>query len=220
MFNDNQETDPKLIREEEINFKLKQLNELVEKPGFDTALKPVLERFYRLPFSTLESCSGHTLHANPNQIDNQYTPHLAICDDIRVFAEDRKIQEDFRNHISEVENNINARFTGKAVKIELQGYTREEGYDNEGYPIIVEQSLEDSVADGSGYVLWIKISQANITDRLGREILTAIWQEFYKYLGNFDRKELPQPDFDEGNIFVEKQDNTKLHNNYIEQEQP
>jgi len=169
--------------------KLKFLKDLSRTDYFDNPLSSVLERFYQLPLNTTGSCSWYTKAENPDTLDDCCPAHLLIIEDQNVNADARSVQELFRSQLPELEQAINERLGVQAVKISAQRFI---GRNDDGMPEY-QSVIEEHSEKPLNYDLLFLVRDKEVAQTRGREALTAIWQEFHRYLGRFD-----------GNDFIRK----------------
>lgn len=180
--------------------KLKFLKDLSRAEYFDQPLASILERFYKLPLNTTGSCSWYTKADCPDELDACCPAHLLITEDQRVNEETRRVQESFRSQLPELETAINQRLGAEAVKLQAQRFIGRKDDGMSEYTSVVDEYSENPLS----YDLMFLVRDKQVAQTRGREALTAIWQEFYRYLERFDGEHLPLPDFHNGDDFIRK----------------
>lgn len=113
----------------------------------------------------------------------------------------KHVQEEFRNYLPELEQSINNRLgTENAVSVSAERFVSGGEAGTQQYLSVITEHSEQPLK----YDLIFHVENKDIANTRGREVLTVIWQEFYKYLGRFDAEDIPVPNFNNGNDFIRK----------------
>jgi len=176
--------------------KFKSLENIRE--SLDPGFYPIFRQFNKLPFHSSSSCTGHIL-PETNMIDPD-SGGFGFFADRDVSAEEQELQWKFFMGFSELNERICNRLGVEPHDImELTGeyLPTADGYYE---PISISKAMKE------GYGLYVNVNVQNplLARYRGREVLTAVWEEFYKYVNGFLGEEKPVPDFKGGDIFVKK----------------
>jgi hypothetical protein len=133
---------------------LEMLKKSQELKDLDKEMLPILQKFFLLPMTPIESCYGHP--------ENGKDPYLSYVDDISLDDSVNEMQLFFREKLDELQSRINRRLGGEIVNMNLEK-TEHGGGPND-------------------YTIRFRIDDKAIFKERGKEIIDVIWDEFNKYL--------------------------------------
>lgn len=140
----------------EDNFRMLQAS--LETREIDEDIVPIIEKFFSLPMTPIESCYGHVAKDND--------PYLSYVEDDVADEQARNFQRLFKERINELATRINGEIGDNAVRIFL------DEVDHGGGP--------------KDYTLRFEIIDKNLFQEKGNEVLAIIWQKFSDYIDNLE----------------------------------
>lgn len=175
-----------------INPKLESLSKI--RSELDPGMYEILKRFNELPFRSIESSSGHIDPHTGKQTKNAgiwfETDHST--------DEEEDISKRFLSELNRLNEAVAKRLkTEKGNYFSLQGYLVEKDDDE-----IEKLSVEESMREGLPIGLVVDVSNEVREKHSAREVLSTVWKEFWNYMNTFDHKDLPAPNFKNGDVFV------------------
>ena len=135
---------------------LEMLQKSLESEKIDQDIIPILEKFFSLPITPIESCYGH-----PKQVQS---PYLAYINDNTENNRDKNFQRLFNEQIAELTKKINLKIGNEAVNI------------------FIKEEVVDYKGEKKDYIMRFEIIDKKNFQENGKKILNIIWDEFSKYV--------------------------------------
>jgi len=133
---------------------LEMLRQSLESKEIDKDIIPILKKFFSLPITPRESCYGY--------VEKLKEPYLSYIEDSVQNGKDENFQKLFKEKVTELATRINQRIGSEAINVVLEKINRGEGPED--------------------YTLRFKIINEKAFQKLGKEFLDIVWDEFSKYL--------------------------------------
>lgn len=175
----------------------KLLNLESKRAELDPGIFPILQRFNGLPFRSRQSCTGHT-DTNGNLTEDA---HIQFDMDPTLDENEIRIQNDFINHLPNLNivlsKRLGLRSTVPIFRLEDDPVETLDGHDA---VITVKEALDNDLP----VTMFVRVKDLPIKENDGNKTLTIVWEEFWKYMNDFDGAEKPVPDFEGGKVFVKK----------------
>lgn len=172
----------------------------ISRPQLDPGAYEILVRLDYLPVMPVYSCTGHVIEGTDELEKDEFIALGFVCD-FETTQEDIDLQLEFLNGINELNRKIaEQHFGGEPLAyFQLTGDYVDWGEDG-----VQQLTLQETIDQHRSLLLYINVPDMVISQEHGKEILVIMWQEFIDYLKSLDQRDLPDPDFQNGEIFVRK----------------
>lgn len=135
---------------------LGMIKDSIKSKDLDPEMVPILEKFFSLPITPIESCYGHA--------DRNKSPYICYIEDPEQDKDQTDIQTSLKSNLSQLRDAINNRVDGNVVEIDLEETDHGRG--------------------PKDYTVRFKITDKKIFQELDSNLLSIIWEEFAKYLSD------------------------------------